>query len=422
MKKSKELLLIALATFGGTALQFVAQAMVARHVSLNEYGKFSSALSLVNVCSVIAGMGAPAYLIQRFGQYGITANKLVSALISIVRGLGLCSTAICAAIAIFLTSASGNAAAIALMAPSIFCSVLVEVLIAKSRIEGSTHKLFVLQMAVPIGRALATAIGVLASVGALTYSAAYGVVALLLSSLLLPAVSRMQKRGVSPQVWHEQPGLPDAIGFRYVVTDAWPFAVNVVLYSAYFQSTAIVLPFVESYEEVGRYFSCLTILGGIFIIPDVIFQRFLGPKLAGWRYVDPGKFRKMWLSSLSVVMFGGVALAALVFLGSETILTTLYGERFKPIAMMLSLMALSIPMRCGSNAISCAMVSRELVKTKALVMAVVVALMLVGTLTVVPHIGEGGAAYIFIASESLIFLGYLSAFFSDQPLRSILFK
>src|SRR5690606_23049373 len=54
----------------GAAFAFFSQVLIARKLSLDEYGSFSSALALVNIVLPLAGFGLPQLWLKVFGEEG----------------------------------------------------------------------------------------------------------------------------------------------------------------------------------------------------------------------------------------------------------------------------------------------------------------------------------------------------------------
>src|SRR5690606_15922288 len=168
--------------------------------------------------------------------------------------------------------------------PTVLLYPASEMLFAKLQLEEAYRRLALWQAAPHATRLLVAATAL--AVGADLRQVAFGLTAGL--TLLIVLFGRQlwkASRGQIALVGHEErPATPSAVapGLGAVMRGAWPFALSGMFYLVYYQSDVVLVGWLDGPEAAGVYNVAFAVMAAVFMLPSVVHQKYLLPKLHRW--------------------------------------------------------------------------------------------------------------------------------------------
>lgn len=296
-----------------TLLGLVSVAMITRHLGVEGYGQYATAITFVGIFSIVADMGLYIYVVREISQKaeqteGIVSNVFTFRIISALALLALAPLS-----ALFFPYGSAVQQAILISTLSFFFISLNQVLIGVFQRDFNTKMVAVGEI---VGRAVLVValalvvwwnLGLTAVIWALIFSSAVNFFLVFFS-----ARRRIKIRlRFDWRFWKE------------ILKVTWPIAISVVLNAVYFKLDMIFLSVMKSEYEVGLYGEAYKILEVLIAFP-AMFAGLLMPLLSQNAYTNWPEFKKiirrgfdfLIMVALPIVVAGGVlAQPIVVFVG-----------------------------------------------------------------------------------------------------------
>ncbi len=190
---------------------------------------------------------------------------------------------------------------------------------------------------------------------------------------------------------------------------AWPFGFAGLFYLVYYQSDIILLKYLSGSDAAGIYNVAFTIMGAVYILPNVIYQRFLLPKYHRWANHDRSRFLQVYrIGNGSMLLIGGVTTGVMLLI-VPFLIPTLFGTAYKSAIGLLSILAFCAPVRFLSTSVGATLVTQEHMRRKIFYMGSVALVNLALNLLLIPLYAAIGAAISTLISEIALLAFYLIA-------------
>jgi len=171
--------------------------------------------------------------------------------------------------------------------PVVLSVLAIELMSNQTRLEDRYAKMASWQLAIPGSRFIAAVMLLL--IPNLTerfVAVSYGVISLCIVALAVPQLRNMLRgeidlRGHGPK--REIPGPVVVPRVSDVWAQSWAYGMYAVLYPVFFQVSTILLKYLGSNTQAGRWAIALAVMSAIYLIPATIYQKFLMGKLLRWR-------------------------------------------------------------------------------------------------------------------------------------------
>ena len=405
----KPLLLLGGGTFGAAILSMAAQLLLARHLTVGDFGRLATILAAVNILSPIATFGVNWFWVQVFGREGYAGFRWVGPsmlLLACTNGLSLL---------LFAGYVFGSAAAFAGSRADLvaFGSLIllgqsaVDIASARFQLEERFGALALWQSSMQLGR-LVVAMALVASIGSL--EAVLGGYALVGFLLLLggSAACRAFLTGRLQLAGHGQAALGGTDTVRpslfTVAKLSFPFAFITMFYLVYFQSVILLISLFLGSEVTALFSSVLLILSAIYLIPNVIFTKFLIARLCRWAEHDPQMFRATLHLSVAAMVVTGVAGMLVTAVMAPLVIPLMFSTKYANAIPLLVWLAPTIPLRFVQSAYSAMLVSAENVRRRVSYAGISAGCSLVVNLALLPTLGLPGAVLASILAEGVLLL------------------
>lgn len=221
---------------------------------------------------------------------------------------------------------------------------------------------------------------------------------------------------------HKVPEKPDALnnpdvpGMFQVAAQSWPFGVAGLFHLIYFQSDIILLRYMTTAEVAGVYNVAFTIMVAVYLLPGVIYQKFLLPKIHRWAHNDRARFYQVYRQgNIAMLILGLLAMVAIWLLAPWGVVF-LFGQNYHKAVDLLMILAVSAPVLFVASSVGATLVTQEHMKAKVKYMGTVAGINIVLNFLLIPPYGANGAAVATIISNMALLAIYY--FFAEK----IIFK
>lgn len=417
MKGSMKLALVFLSvgTYAGAALAFLTQVALARGLSPGAFGAFQTALSFVMMVTPLAGFGIGMFWLRAFGEEGWQAFRWIRP--------SLKFTLLSTALVFFFICLWGYLAPhdelgrslILILSFLVLGQVSIDLSSSVFQLEESYLKLAILQFLPSAMRFFLLILLWFFSGQYFTASSvavAFAIVALITLAIGVKLILKAyhgrlalvgHKKNTHNSEFEVQPN-----GWN-VFNEAWPFGLAGILYFIYFQSSIILVSYIISNEAAAQYSVAITIMTAIYLFPNLIYQKVMLPKIHRWANQDKIKLKQIYQKGNLFMLLLGVVTAAAVHELAPYIVPLVFGELYRPVPLVLEILAIAIPFRFMATSVGAVLITRNNMKKKVIYMVGTAVVSVLLSIIVIPFGGIEGAAYIAVFAEAFQLLIYFYA-------------
>lgn len=402
--------LLWLSSLGAAAVAFLTQVFLARTLPLNEFGEFAASMATITLVAPMAAFGVPALWLRLFGAEGWGARRW---LLPSAKFATLTTAISLATLALWAQVGAHDATSRHLLiglAPLVISQALVELVASKFQLEEHYRLLAVWHAAQHLARlALVLIVAAVVSPQYLLHAVVASYAAVAVATIILALFTlRPMIRGNFHLRGH--PAAPaqveEAPSLARVAKSAWPFGLAGLFYMIYFQSDIIILERLSGNEQAAIYNVAFMMIAAIYILPAVLYQKFLLPKVHRWASHDRPKFNAVYRSGSMLMLIAGILVAATGFLVLPLLVPLLFGEAYSESVPILLVLLLCVPLRFAATSVGSTLVTDNHMRRKVVYMGASALLNLALNFSLIPHFGPIGAAAATLASEALLLVLY----------------
>ena len=389
-------------------IAFVIQAILARLLGAHEYGLLASALASAMLVASLIGFGIPQLWLRMFGRDGWKAMGCVSPSMAIVFVNALISMLI---IILFelspLQAGFGNSIFLILVVHAIG-QVFIEFTLVKFQLEEKYVRLSVFQLFPPLFRLFFV---VLLALFFSDWATAYNVAVIYaFVSVFVIAFGSYHIRkivvGSFALVGHKRDNELKAYKISTMLSESWPFGMLGILNFVYFQGAILIMQYFATPEEVGQYSVALSIMIALYLVPTVLYQKFLLPKLHRWHIQDYEKLLNIYRKGNVVMLVLGSFSMVAIWASAWVMIPFVFGESYVGAVNVINVLALCAPIQFLISSISASLLTHENTKNKCLILVLAVLVHIALCLFFIHAYGSLGAAYSTVVSSLVLLCGY----------------
>ena len=409
----KTISLLWVASIMGAGCAFLTQVLLARELGSTAFGAFSAALAMVMLVAPLASFGVGGFWLKAFGEEGWQAVRWLRGSLKYT----LLSTSL-VLMGLFFWAMLGPhdvSTRNLLMVLSVYLlgQVTVELVSAKFQLEERYLSLALWQFLPHLLRLMLVAMLALVIDRLMTlHNVAYAyalisVLVFLFGSLFMWRMygGQVALKGHGEAIIKTEAAMP-LIGIRQVVVQSWPFGLAGVFHLIYFQSDIILLKYISGNEVAGIYNVAFVIMTAVYMLPSVIYQKFLLPKIHRWANHDRQKFHQVYLMGNWVMLILGALAMLLIWLLSAWGIKHLFGAEYMDAVLPLSALALAAPLRFVATSVGSTLVTKRNMQRKVCYMGITALVNLILNLLLIPSFGMLGAAVATVLSELVLLVLY----------------
>lgn len=404
--------------FLGTALSalagFLTKVIIARNSSPEVFGNYSTLLMTITTLAPLCGFGIQQYWLKVFGQHGVYGVIWVRSSLEfvILSSLFIFTTL---NIWFYLTLDSTYLKITAsILTFIIFNSVGSELFNSTLQIEGKYGYLSIWQLFQ--ASFLLVSIFVLihlfnTPLTELNISITQASISVIVALSIIPFIAlfiRHQYKLVDIQQLEAFKKQFSPSIFK-IIKEAAPFGIAGLFYLIYYQFGIVFVRQILGATEAGYYGAAFTFLSASLLVPGIIYQKFLLPKLHRWAYHDREKFIQSYIYGNYIMLTLGIIGLIALWLLAPYIIPMFFGDDYLPAIPIVQLMAINIPIVYVASSAGSLLVTQEHMKTKVYYMGISALISLILNPILILQFGVYGAIYTNIISNILILILYIRA-------------
>jgi O-antigen/teichoic acid export membrane protein len=413
----KAITLLWLGSLMGAGFAFLSQVILARQFGPAGLGVFAAALATVTLLTPLAGFGVAQFWLKVFGAEGWGAIRWLNASFKFVVISSVVAYVLLIAWAFFSPGGEESRYVLLVLSFYILGQVSVELVSAKLQLE---EKYIILSLWQLFPHFLRLVFIVLfayiltESIRVITVAYIYAAVAIAFIVAGWYALKNM-KTGQFSLKNHKR---TDSVyknnsKKNLVVTDviaqSWPFGLAGIFQLIYFQGGVIFVKYLASEEAAGLYSVAFSVMAAVYLLPGVVYQKFLLPKLHRWANHDRARFYQVYRQGNVVMLVIGITAMIGLWIVSRWAIPMLFGTAYDGSIVLLNIMAISTPIMFVAFNSGATLVTQDHMKKKIQFMAVVAVLNFLLNMLLIPIYGAIGAAVASVVSNSVLLTCYYYA-------------
>lgn len=389
--------------------------LLARALGPADFGAFAAILAIVMIVSPIAGFGVAGYLLRAFGADGWRAMTWVP---SCFRFVAISTVSAVAILSIWFGAAHSSASDYHLLPyflPHLVAIVAIELLIARFQLEERFFLVSIAQMLPALGRLALLFIGLalIDTVDGLVVAAgAYALVGL---SICLASIKPLLSfsRGEIELVGHGNSDETQDVtsetrrttpSIAELLVRLWPFGTTGFLYLVLMQSPIFLTEKLAGAVEAGVFSAAFSLILAIYILPMVIYQRFLLPRLHRWSAHDMTTLRNVYVHGNRIMFIVGTALGIIIWLLAPVMIDLFFGPAYQPSVLVLQWLAICAPLRFLSSSVGAVLVTRDNMRRKVILLGLAACMSVLASIQLIPIWGAHGTAIAVVVGETVLLL------------------
>lgn len=391
-----------------TLLGLVSIAMITRHLGVDGYGQYATAITFVGIFSIVADMGLYIYVVREISKKAEQTEYIVSNVFTFRIVSAIVLLALAPLLAMFFPYGSAVQLAILISTLSFFFISLNQVLIGVFQREFDTKMVAVGEI---VGRVVLIAalapviwwnLGLAAVIWALVISSATNFFLVLFS-----ARRRMKIRlRFDLKFWKE------------ILKVTWPIAISVVLNAIYFKLDTVFLSVMKSEHDVGLYGEAYKILEVLIAFP-AMFAGLLMPLLSQSAFVDWPKFKSVISKGFDFLVMAALPIVVGGWVLAKPIVVFIGGPEFADAAPILQILVIATAMIFIGNLFANAVVAVNKQKQMVWMYLLTAVAAVIMYWVTIPIFSYFGAAWSTVATEALMaLLAFLMVWKTSRALPS----
>jgi len=407
-----------LGSITGAGCAFLTQVALARILGPEGFGVFAAALSTVTLLAPLAGFGIAQYWLKVFGQEGWRAMRWLRGSFRFVTVSTISVMLLLLFWALLGPHDTFSAGVLLILSFHVLGQLAVELVSSKLQLEERYFNLALWQVLPHLTRlilVMTLAYTTTHVISAQSIAHTYAAVALLLFAIAIWLLFRLHRgffdlKGHSPQEPSNESHRVSIPGMLQVAAQSWPFGVAGLFHLIYFQSDIILLKYMKGPEIAGIYNVSFTVMVAVYLLPGVIYQKFLLPKIHRWAHYDRDKFYRVYKQGNTAMLILGIIAMISIWLLAPRGVVFLFGPAYKGAVGLLMILAISAPLLFVASSVGATLVTQENMKSKVKFMGVVAGVNIILNFLLIPAFGPAGAAVATIISNfSLLGIYYYYA-------------
>lgn len=194
----------------------------------------------------------------------------------------------------------------------------------------------------------------------------------------------------------------NAVTMKQVAAQSWPFGLAGIFFLIYFQSDIILLKYIMGDEAAGIYNVAFVIMTAVYMLPSVIYQKFLMSKIHRWANYDQDKFYHVYRMGNWVMLIFGLLAMLSIWLLAPWAIEVLFGDKYTDAVWVLTILALAAPIRFMAANVGATLVTRDNMRLKVKLMATTALTNIILNIALIPPFGISGAAIATVASDLML--------------------
>lgn len=401
----------------GAGFAFLTQIILARQFGPDGFGVFMAALMTVTMLAPLAGFGVPQLWLKVFGKEGWGATRWLDSSFRFVVFSSMLVLIVIVVWAIIGPHDQLTTKLLIVLSLYVLGHVTIELVSAKLQLEERYLSYSFWQFLPHLIRfsSIFVLFVWLTDLMTVQYVALiYGVVAIFLvvfGCLQLVYMSRkkfqLKGHGLNQNTECAQTVFPT---IKTIIEQSWPFGMAGLFVFIYMQSDIILVKYITGAEAAGQYSVAFSVMAAVYLLPTVIYQKFLLPKIHRWANHDRERFFQVYRQGNMIMLVLGMIAMLAVWVLSEWGILFLYGIEYFESINLLNILALCAPLYFLATSVGATLVTQDHMKRKVKCMGLVALINIILNIVFIPSYGAAGAAVSTVISNVILLLTYYVTF------------
>jgi O-antigen/teichoic acid export membrane protein len=402
----KAISLLWMGSIVGAGCTFLINMILARQLGPTEFGVFSSALSTVTLVTLIAGFGTSQYWLKVFGKEGWGGVRWLPASFIFVGISILFAFIILIAWSLFGPHNKIMRFMLMVLSIYVFGQVTIELVSTKLQLEERYSWLALWQLLPNLSRfilvvILAYWLNEQLNVRSVAYIyASIGAIFALIGffQLFNMAKGNFYLKG------HVINTIDNTIipTLKDVISQTWPFGLAILFSFIYIQSDIILVKYITGDAAAGIYNVAFVILVAVLLLPSVLYQKFLIPKIHRWANHDVERFYQVYRQGNLIMLIIGILAMVAIWLLADWMILFLFGKPYRNAVPLIYMLSLTVPILFVAYSVAATLVTQEHMKIKVKLMGIVAVINILLNILLIPKLGAMGAAISTVISNLLL--------------------
>lgn len=407
MKPAKSILGLFSFSLIGAGCTFITGVLLANTLGDANYGVFSSSLSLIVVVATFASFGAAGFWLKIFGEEGWGALRWITKTFKLSI-IAACVGAAC----IFGWAVLGpndkiGSQVLLILTVCIFSQIAIGLTSSKLQLEERFMQLATWELLQPATRLLLVLVFIFVlgqPFTIVTAAGAFAVVGLFTLCIGCWQLRNMSKGKLSLQghgnrgVIKVQPSSTNPRPLKLFL-NIWPFGLAGISYVIYYQSDIVLLRYMTGKEAAGIYSVAFLTIALLCLLPNIIYQKFLLPKLHRWAHNEYDKLSKVFRVGNIIMLVAGIVAMVLLWSMAPYIIPKIFNKAYDASIQIVFILSFALPARYLATSIGATLTTRDNMKHKSKYMCAVALINIALNVPLISYFGMQGAAWATVSSE-----------------------
>lgn len=197
------------------------------------------------------------------------------------------------------------------------------------------------------------------------------------------------------------------ITFKKLYSSCVPFGLSSFSYIIYSQSNIFILEKINTPSSAGLYSAAFLFLTVAYLIPTIIYQRFLIPKFHIWMKEGKNMDVIYRVGNLFLLMLG-VFVSIFIIILSDFFIKNIFGSNYDEASNILKLLSITLIFKYFSSNSAAYLVTGDFIKIKNKMMLLTMIVNVLSSILFVHFYGLYGAVFSYFISELLIAILYVT--------------
>lgn len=404
-KKAVDILSLWLFQFMAVISAFISQLILAKELSVGDFGALSTSLTLTLIVSTFVTFGIGQSLVKIFGEEGEEGFETIKYVMVILLLLIFLILPIYSWLINYINLSSKSRILLNLFIVLILAQSLQPIVEGIYQLEGNYRILSLTRFLVQFSRLFVVLILCFLKFTLLYVAFGYVLTSFILLIIYLRKITRLINKKIDLKGFNKNNDLltkEKGKGLKKAFKITLPFALTNLFFLLYTQGNIFFVGLLLDEENAGIFSIAFTIMNVIYLFPVTFYQSYLIPQIYRWSKKEKRLFINLFEIGGQSAFTVGIIIMLLVSSVAVFIVPWLFGEKYLNSSYVLIIMSISIPFRLLANNLGSILISGKAVNSKAIYQGIGVILNITLNYVFIPKYGVNGAALSVVITEFFV--------------------
>lgn len=406
----RSILYLIFSVFIGAGSGFLVQLYLAKVLSVNDYGLYTSIINLVNLVAPIVAFGVTSFLLRAYSEEGKHASRWMRAVIQ-----KLVITTTLGFMILQGWSYYKNGVEYYFLIYCFFFLYMISLsynsfTTLKYQLEENYKLLSIWQLAPKLLMLISLVLVLtLRAPNIYNVAVAYSLSAIIVILMSIISLKRLAKADLILKTPANLKLTNDEVSVFKLLKNSYPYGLSGLFYLIYYQSDILILSYYLDYTEVGYYGFSLVFVTAVCLIPSVYFLTFRLKKIHTLAATDQATLKETYKSHIKYSLIIGFLFFIIFVICIKPFITIVFENKYIPALHILYFLAAYIPIKFLTLNSDSIMHTKDLIDTKVKIMGAAALLNLIINFIAIPIFGTMGAVSSTIITEVFLFFAFHAA-------------